>query len=121
MKNSLAITITEARKDIFNILRKINTLGLRYILTQKGIPQAIIMSADEFESWQETYEVLGDFPDLKKDIEELKRDIKDGSYKNYVSLENLLKQEGYIVAEHKQPYVSSKNKEKRAKRASKHS
>lgn len=39
-----------------------------YTLTDKGRPKAVVMSAEEFESWAETLEVMRDFPNLDKDI-----------------------------------------------------
>ncbi|MBI4215180.1 MAG: hypothetical protein HY602_00450 [Parcubacteria group bacterium] len=47
------------------------------------MPKAVIISADEFESWMETLEVNREFPDLKKDIQRFKKDVKIGKHLKY--------------------------------------
>lgn len=92
------IPITEARRRIFDIAEAVQKPSLHYVLTEKGKPKAVIMSAEEFESWQETLEVMEQFPDLAKDISRLDRDIKTGRYKKYTTFEELLAKEGYAVS-----------------------
>jgi len=46
-----------------------------------------------FDSWRETLIVRRMFPDLDKDIKQVHRDIKNGAYKNYPTLEDILKEE----------------------------
>jgi len=41
---------------------------------------------------KETKEVAKMFPDLLEDEKQIKKDIKSGEYKNYKSLEEILKQ-----------------------------
>lgn len=112
------LSISEARKRIFDIAEEVQKPDNYYIFTDKGRPKAVMMSVEEFESWMETLEVMRDFPDLDKDIAELKRDIKTGAYKNYVSLDELLAKEGYVRTEESRVRhgVLSKTKTKRAKR-----
>lgn len=90
------ISITEARKNIFKIAENVQKANTFYTLTEDGRAKAVIMSAEEFDSWQETMEVMRDFPDLKKDIEEAERDYKKG---DYITLDELLAKEGYVVAD----------------------
>ena len=59
-----------------------------YIITVKGRPAAILMSIDEFESWQETNEILSD-PNALKEIKEGEEAIERGEY---VTLEELKKE-----------------------------
>lgn len=54
------------------------------------------MSAEKFDSWRETIEVMHEFPNLKKDIEEARRDYKKG---NYITLDELLAKGGYVLAD----------------------
>ena len=68
------LSITEARGNIFNIADEAQKRGVHFTLTEHGRPKAVLMSADEFESWQETLEVIAEFPDLKKDIKEAEND-----------------------------------------------
>lgn len=47
----------------------------------------------KFDPWKETKEILKLFPDLKKDMEEVKRDVRNNTFQEYVSLEDILKME----------------------------
>ncbi len=99
MSAKTTISITEARKRIFDIAEEIQKPGVYYTFTEKGRPKAVMMSADEFESWAETLEVMQDFPDLKKDLEETEKAIKTGEYKKWISLDQLLAREGFVMAD----------------------
>ncbi|MBU1992283.1 MAG: type II toxin-antitoxin system Phd/YefM family antitoxin [Patescibacteria group bacterium] len=90
------ISITEARKNIFKITNDVQKSDTRYTLTENGKPKAIIMSVEEFESWQETVEVAYLFPNLSKDIEKVEKDIKSGAHKKYITLDQLLEKEGFV-------------------------
>lgn len=89
------LPISEARKRIFEIAEEVQKPDNYYVFTEKGRPKAVMMGASEFESWVETLEVMRDFPDLAKDIEEAERDYKSG---NYITLEGLLEKEGYALS-----------------------
>lgn len=90
MNTRTTLSISEARKRIFEIAKAVQQPGVYYTLTERGRPKAVILSAEEFESWQETLEVKRDFPDLDKDIAEVKRDYASGRYKTYTTLDQLL-------------------------------
>ena len=62
------LSISEARKKIFQIAEMAQKTSKHYILTSRGKPKIVLMSAEEFESWQETVEIMSDFPDLGQDI-----------------------------------------------------
>ncbi len=118
MNQVTTISITEARKRLFQIAKEVQTPGLSYILTEKGRPKIIIMSAEEFDSWKETIEILTEFPDLKKNIEQVDRDVESGEYKNYPTLEEVMMEHGYMLADKgKRKYdVADKVREKSKKR-----
>lgn len=80
MNTKTTITLTEARKRIFNIVEEIQSPGIHYTFTEKGQPKAVLLSAEEFESWAETLEVMKDFPDLKKDIAQAHKEYKAGKF-----------------------------------------
>ena len=84
------ITITEARKRIFQLADDVQRQSNHYTLTEKGKPKAILMSADEFESWMETLEVMHEFPNILEDMKEADEDYKHG---RVISLDDLLKEE----------------------------
>lgn len=89
------LSITDARSKIFTLTKKVQQPGTFFTLTEKGRAKAVVMSAEEFESWRETLEVRRAFPDLSKDIAAARRDYKKG---NYITLEDLLAKEGFVLA-----------------------
>lgn len=90
------LSVTEARNNFFKITDHIQKSGAHFTLTEYGRPKVVVMSANEFESWQETLEVIRDFPDLDKDIKEAEKDYKSG---NYITLETILAKEGFILTD----------------------
>ncbi|MFA6136304.1 MAG: type II toxin-antitoxin system Phd/YefM family antitoxin [Candidatus Paceibacterota bacterium] len=99
MDKKTTLSISEARKKIFEITEDVQKPGTSYTLTERGRPKAVIMSVDEHESWAETLEVIKDFPDLKKDVAETKKAVRIGSYRKWTALEDLLRKEGFVVAD----------------------
>ena len=89
------LPISEAREKIFKIAEIVQKPETHYTLTEKGRPKVVVMSADEFESWQETLEVVRIFPKLAKDIEKAEREYKRG---HYLTLEEVLLREGFALA-----------------------
>ena len=113
------LPISEARKKIFDITKDVQHPSRHYTLTDKGKPKAVIMSAEEFESWQETLEIMHEMPDLMKDIVEAERDYQSGAYKTYATLEDILAKDGFVAADNgKKRYgISRPAQTKRTKRA----
>ena len=95
MDTKTTLPISEARKNIFKIAEKVQKPAVYYTLTEKGRPKAVVVSADEFESWQETLEVMRIFPKLEKDIEKAEREYKKGKS---LTLEDVLSKEGFILS-----------------------
>ncbi|MFH1183118.1 MAG: type II toxin-antitoxin system Phd/YefM family antitoxin [Candidatus Moraniibacteriota bacterium] len=114
------IPVTEARRRFFEINDEVQIPGKHYTFTEKGRPKSVLISAEEYESLIETIEVMIDFPDLKKDIEEVERDYKSGNYKNFITLDELLKEEGLVVIKKgKKHVVRSTSRTSREKRVQK--
>ena len=95
MDTKTTLPISEARKNIFKIAEKVQKPAVYYTLTEKGKPKIVVLSAEEFESWQETLEVMGVFPKLEKDIEKAKKEYKKG---RCLSLEEVLSREGCVLS-----------------------
>ena len=95
MDTRTTLPISEARKKIFKIAKNVQKPSRYYTLTEKGKPKAVILSAEEFESWQETMEVNRLFPNLEKDVKAAERDFKK---KKSVTLEEVLSKEGFVLA-----------------------
>ena len=99
MNTKTTLSLSEARKKFFEIAEAVQKPDTYYLLTENGRPKAVMMSAEEFESWEETLEVMREFPDLKKDVQEVERDLSSGAYRHYPVLEGILAKEGYILAD----------------------
>lgn len=83
-----SLTATSARKNFFEIIKKTKD-GKTYTITVNGIPNVVMMSAEEFEGWQETLEIMSD-PELMKDIEEGIKDVKKGKTYTQEEVEKML-------------------------------
>jgi len=92
------IPISEARKRIFQLAKEVQRPSVFYTLTDKGTPKAVIISAQDFESWQETIEIMNIFPNWEKDIQAAEEDYKKG---RTISLEKLLAKEGFVLQKKK--------------------
>jgi prevent-host-death family protein len=115
------ISISEARKRIFEIADNVQSPNKVYTLTSDGKPKAVIMSAEEYESWLETMEVLSEFPDIKKDIAETEKAFSTGEYKNWPTLDDFKRGSNKLKSDavkSKRKYgVHSSPKTKSSKRA----
>ena len=122
MKVKTTISITEARKKFFDLAEEVQKPNNYYTLTENGRPKVVIVAAEEFESMLETLEVMRDFPDLTKDVEEVERAYQSGKWKKFTTLAAILAKEGYVAADKSQRtyVISSSAKAKRRKRVTKH-
>ncbi len=94
MNTKTTMSISEARKKIFQIADEVQKPNIHYTLTEKGRPKVVVMSAEEFESWQETLEVMKDFPDLAEDLKAAEEEYKRGET---ITFDELLAKEGYAL------------------------
>jgi prevent-host-death family protein len=113
------IPISEARRRIFDIADEVQAPNKVYTLTADGKPKVVIMSAEEYESWMETMEVLREFPDLDKEIAETDEAVRTGAYKKWATLEDMIAKRPLAVAEKsKKRYgIRTKNKIKSRKKS----
>jgi len=94
MNTKTILPISEARKKIFEMAKKVQKSSTHYILTERGRPRVAFMSAEEFNSWQETLEVVRDFPNLERDIKTAEKGYKQG---HYSTLEDILLKQGFVL------------------------
>ncbi len=86
MTNTLPIT--KAREELTSLVENAKNKLSHYVITVNGSPAAVLISVAEYESWQETNEILAN-PQLMKAIKQGEEDIKKG---RYISLEDLKKE-----------------------------
>lgn len=105
---------TEVRKKFFKILEDVKKPNRVYTITLGGKPKAVILSCEEYEAWRETIEIMSN-PKIIKDLKEAEKDFKAG---HYVPLEEILKEEGYLVKDgSKKKYVSRSFKKQSKKKS----
>jgi prevent-host-death family protein len=71
------LPITAARKELLELVDKVDHTLARYIITKNGVPKAMLMSFEEFEGWLEALDILDD-PDWVKALNQAKREVKKG-------------------------------------------
>ncbi|MFH0795582.1 MAG: type II toxin-antitoxin system Phd/YefM family antitoxin [Candidatus Omnitrophota bacterium] len=101
------INATEARNNFFGLLEKVKRSPFPINITVKGVPEAVIMSKEEFDGWIATLETLSD-PELMKSIREGDEDIKAGRYCDLDEIIEELNLKNLLVAEKNKKYVSRK-------------
>ena len=61
------MSLKQARSRFSTLVDKADRLSERFIVTKNGTPKAVVMGAEEFESWVETLELLSN-PKAVKEI-----------------------------------------------------
>jgi prevent-host-death family protein len=84
------LPLTEARKGLSKIVDEVAAIHEHVTITRQGKPAAVVMSADEFESWQETLEIMSD-PEA---VAAMKRGMRDAKAGRTKPLEEVLKRLG---------------------------
>ncbi len=117
--SDLFISATKARNNFFSLLEKVKKEPLPINITVKGIPEAVIMSKEEFDGWLATIETLSD-PELMKAIRQGDEDIKAGRYTTLEEVEKELGIGKYLMADKgKKTYVSGHSRKSSKKRSKK--
>lgn len=71
------VPFTEARSNLTELLDDVEDRHEHVLITRNGRPAAVMLSADEYESLEETLEILQD-KDLMDALHRSERDIKAG-------------------------------------------
>lgn len=71
------VPVTEAREKLTELVDEVNNKFEQIEITKNGKPRAILMAADEFDTWRETLEILSD-KELMKDIRVAEKEFKEG-------------------------------------------
>ena len=86
------ISISEARKRIFDIAEDVQAPNQVYTLTENGKPKVVVMSVRDFEALEEDRELLND-PTLLKKIQSAEAEFKRG---DFTTLDDLKLELGYV-------------------------
>lgn len=71
------LPITKAREELTTLVDKASKLLDEYVITVNGSPAAVLISAEEYEIWRETNEIMSD-PMLLKAIKKGEKEIDEG-------------------------------------------
>lgn len=82
------LSLSEAKMKLSALIDSINVTGEEVIITKNGTPAAVLVSPNEFESWQETIAVKSD-AELMAEIKSGLRKLKGKKTKLY-TLEELV-------------------------------
>ncbi|HCC06433.1 TPA: hypothetical protein DEP94_03710 [Candidatus Nomurabacteria bacterium] len=89
MNTKTTISISEARVRLFEIAEEVQSPHTVFSFTEKGKPKVVMMSAENFESWAETLEVMSDFPSLRKELKETQKAIANKTYKKWAKFDDV--------------------------------
>lgn len=121
MKNQDAfVSATSARNNFFDLLERVKKEPFPVNITVKGVPEAVVMSKEEFDGLMATIETLSD-SELMEKIRRSNEDIKAGKYSLWEDVKKELGLKGeYIAADRgNKKYVSghtTKTSRKRPKK-----
>ena len=84
------VPLTEARASLSDLLDYVRAQQEHVVITRNGKPVALLMSMDEWASWEETIEVLSD----EGEMEALQRAEEDVRAGRLYTLEEVMKRLG---------------------------
>lgn len=64
---------------------KADRLSERFIVTKNGVPKAVLMDAEEFESWVETVELLSN-PNAVKALDQGLKEPRAGKFRSFTEV-----------------------------------
>jgi len=73
------MTATEARKKFYDVIDAARRPGVSVIITHEGLPKVVVMSYEEFEGWQETFDIMSDPVESREILKALKNSKKEKS------------------------------------------
>ena len=71
------VTLSEAKARLARLLRDVEELGERVVITRSGRPSGVLLSLDEYEGLLETLEILAD-PELASSVRQGLDDVDEG-------------------------------------------
>ncbi len=101
MNSKTTLSLTEARKNIFDIAEDVQKPGKFYTFTENGTPKVVLMSAGQFDSLMEDLELAAD-PGFAKRMALVEKELESGDYVTLDELKKELKfdtKKAYMVME----------------------
>ncbi len=83
------IPLKEARQKFSTLVDQADRLSERFVVTKNGTPRAVLMSAEEFESWLETLEITSN----PATVEALDKGLKEAKSKKLSTFKDVFGEE----------------------------
>lgn len=82
------LPLSEVKIKLSRLVQDIIRREDEVIITRNGKPVAVLLNAEEYDSWKETEEIKAD-PELMKEIREGLKAIQSGKLKRHYSVDEL--------------------------------
>jgi len=79
---TVTLPLTEARNRLPSLVKGIGRRADRVVITRNGKPEAVMMNADEYESWMETLVLMSDRK-ARAGIRQGLRELKAGKTRSF--------------------------------------
>lgn len=76
------ISLKQAQFQLSSLIDKADRLSERCIVTKNGIPKAVVLGIEEFESWAETLELYSN-PKAFKSLEQGLKEASAGRFRSF--------------------------------------
>lgn len=84
---SSTISASQARNNFYTVLEEVSKKSKRFVITLRGTAQAVVISPEEVEGWEETMEIMAN----KKLVKDIARGLEDFKKGKVITQEQLLK------------------------------
>ena len=71
------LTATAVRQNFFKLMEKVYKKSTPLSITMNGLPRVTVIPTEEYESWQETMEIMSD-KKLMRDIRRAEKQVAEG-------------------------------------------
>lgn len=85
------LPLSEVKIQLSKLVADVARRDDEIVITRNGKPTAVIMSAEEYDSWKETQEIKQN-PDLMQEIRRGLKELEKGKRKRYTDLDELFDQ-----------------------------
>lgn len=79
--HTIQVSASEARKQLYSLVKAVGKKGSGYEITLQGSKPVLLISKEDFESWQETFDILmntkeaNDIREASKEVERVPYDV----------------------------------------------
>jgi len=85
MSEEKILTASQARANIYQLIKSVSTGLKEYVITLKEFDPVILVNKEEYDSWRETAEILA----IKNSLSAIKKGQKQAKKRQGVALESL--------------------------------